>query len=125
MPIIKSAAKRMRQNNKRAGLNASYKRKVRTKTKEFINQVQKNDSSQAENSLKEAVSAIDKAAKRGIMHKNTAARRKSRLNRLYEQSFSKTKKSTVKKPAATKSSGQKQTTSPKTGKTQASKTKKS
>lgn len=108
MPIIKSAAKRMRQTTKRTKLNSSYRRKVHDRAKEFQGHVQAGEADKAKASLNQAVSAIDKAVKRGLLHKNTAARRKSRLNRLYDQTFAKGKKPAAKTTA--KSSPKKKST---------------
>lgn len=96
MPIIKSAAKRMRQNSKRARLNNSYKRKMREATKEFYAHVDNNKSTEAKTSLDKATGAIDKAVKQGIIHKNTASRRKSRLHRDFTKAFPKAKNSSKK-----------------------------
>lgn len=101
MPIIKSAAKRMRQNAKRNQINARYKRAMREATKQFIANVATKSQQPAQDSLTAAQKAIDKAAKRGIIHKNTAARRKSRLAKLYSETFGAAEaKPAAKKPAA-------------------------
>ncbi len=70
---IKSGLKRLRQAVRRRGRNQSVRSRVRTLVKEAAG------GSDAELML--AIKAIDKAAAKGIIHKNTAARKKSRLVR--------------------------------------------
>lgn len=81
MPNIKSAAKRARTAQVRALRNASTKSSVKTAVKKYEAQLAQGDLSAAEAALRKAISAIDKAAKKGVIHKNQAARRKSRLSR--------------------------------------------
>lgn len=73
-----SAIKRARQNETRRVRNKAIKSKVNT----LVNKVlETNEKEQAEVILKKAVSAIDKAASKGKLPKNTAARRKARLTK--------------------------------------------
>ena len=71
MPIIKSAKKRVRTAKKAAIRNSKTKRSVRTALKEFA-------SKPTDKSLINAQSNIDRAAKKGVIHKNKAARLKKR-----------------------------------------------
>ncbi|HED24033.1 MAG TPA: 30S ribosomal protein S20 [Firmicutes bacterium] len=82
MPNIKSAAKRARQNIKREQRNRRVKSMVKTAIRHFEESLQGENLEEARIKLNSAVRRIDKAAARGIIHKNNAARKKSRLNRL-------------------------------------------
>lgn len=74
-----SVVKRLRQSHKANLRNRAKK----TKTKSLIKKVEdSSDLKQAQENLKEAVSALDKAARRKIIHKKTAARTKARLSKL-------------------------------------------
>jgi len=75
---IKSAAKRAEIARKNALRNAPVKTSVRTSIRKFIETVSKED---AALELKKAVVAIDKAVSKGVLHKNAAARKKSRLTK--------------------------------------------
>ena len=83
MPIIKSAMKRVRQQAKRRSRNLAAKRNIKASSKQTLTAIAANDIKAAQDSLKQAISQIDKAAKKGTLHKNTAARRKSSLTRSY------------------------------------------
>jgi len=74
----KSAKKRIRQNAKRRVRNQATLSKMKTLMKKVHSST---DKTEAEVTLKEAVSFIDKAVSKGRLHKNTAARRKSSLTR--------------------------------------------
>ncbi|MCY3618501.1 MAG: 30S ribosomal protein S20 [Acidimicrobiaceae bacterium] len=77
---IKSQIKRNRQNEKRRLRNRAVRSEINTRTKAAIDAAEHDDET-AEESLRQAVKRIDKAAAKGVIHKNTAARRKSRLIR--------------------------------------------
>jgi small subunit ribosomal protein S20 len=79
MANIKSAIKRAKQNNKRRVQNASMKSAMRTAIKKFEALVNNNDVEQAKEAFVIATKKIDKAAQKGLIHKNAAARHKSRL----------------------------------------------
>ncbi|MCL4387262.1 MAG: 30S ribosomal protein S20 [Patescibacteria group bacterium] len=79
MPITKSAIKRARQNKKRREHNRELKEAFRIKVKDILKKGRANNLKEAEKLIPEAYKALDKAAKRGTIHKNAAARRKSRL----------------------------------------------
>ena len=72
-----SELKRVRQARKANLRNKAYKSTVSTSIKKVLNSTKKED---AMNNLNEAVRIIDKVASKGIIHKNKAARHKSRLN---------------------------------------------
>ncbi len=80
MANIKSQIKRNRQNEKRRVRNRAVRSEINTRTKAAIEAAEHGDET-AEESLRLAVQRIDKAAATGVIHKNTAARRKSRLSR--------------------------------------------
>jgi small subunit ribosomal protein S20 len=79
MANIKSAIKRAKQNEKRRAHNAAQKSAMRTAIKKFLQAVEMKDKEQAAILLKEASRKLDKAVTKGLIHKNTAARKKSRL----------------------------------------------
>lgn len=76
-----SAAKRHRQSVKRRTRNRSVKTKVKTHVKTFEAALEGNDKAAAQESLKAFSSEVDSAASRGVIHRNTAARKKSRLSK--------------------------------------------
>ncbi|AVM24683.1 30S ribosomal protein S20 [Bacillus pumilus] len=79
MPNIKSAIKRTKTNNERRAQNATVKSAMRTAIKQVEVSVANNDAEQAKAALSSAAKRIDKAVKTGLVHKNAAARYKSRL----------------------------------------------
>ena len=74
------ARKRARQAEKRRKHNASLRSLVRTAIKKVIAGIDAGDAEQAKAAYAEAVPVIDRMADKGIIHKNKAARHKSRLN---------------------------------------------
>ena len=74
------AKKRARQAEKRRTHNASLRSLVRTKIKHVVAAIVTGDAEQAKAALDSAVPVIDRMADKGIIHKNKAARHKSRLN---------------------------------------------
>lgn len=78
MPNIKSSIKRVKINQKKNLRNRMVKSAVKTEVKKF-NAVLAADPGSAVAELSVVTSTIDKAASKGIVHKNTANRRKSRL----------------------------------------------
>jgi len=79
LPNIKSAIKRNKQNEKRRIRNRIYRGGARTYVKKARTSLLGKDLQAAQQDTLEAVSALDKAAEKGAIHKNNAARRKSRL----------------------------------------------
>jgi len=75
MPILKSAIKKLKQDKKRTRVNKVYRENLRLAVK----QARKEKSAKA---VKLAYSALDKAAQQKVIHKNKAARLKSRLMKL-------------------------------------------
>ncbi len=75
------AKKRARQAEKARIKNASQRSMVRTYIKKVISAADANQAEQAQQCYKEAVPVIDRMADKGILHKNKAARLKSRLNK--------------------------------------------
>ena len=81
MPITKGAKKAIRSSKRKWVFNQRRRKALKGAVKEIDELVKKGDSKEAEGKLSDAYKAIDKAAKRGIIKKNTAARKKSRLAR--------------------------------------------
>ncbi len=79
MPNHKSAEKRVRQNETRRAVNRSNKSNLRTQIKKLRSALTASDKNLSQELLNPTVSSIDKAVNKGILHKNTAARHKSRL----------------------------------------------
>ena len=75
-----SALKRARQTEKRTTANRANKSRFRTALRKFRTALQSGDGAQAKASFGETVSLIDKAVKKGVIHKNTGSRYKSRLS---------------------------------------------
>jgi len=86
LPNIKSAEKRVRQNLTRELRNRRSKSILKTSIRRFEESLQGDDMEEAKNKLNHALRQIDKAATKGIIHKNNAARKKSRLSRIFNQS---------------------------------------
>ena len=80
MANIKSAKKRARQSEKHRQHNASLRSMVRTYIKKVTAAVAAGDKKLAEESLNAAQPVIDRMANKGLIHKNKAARHKSRLS---------------------------------------------
>jgi small subunit ribosomal protein S20 len=78
---IKSAIKRNKQNEKRRVRNRVYRGRARTYVRKAFTALDSNEVDSARTATVEAISALDKAAEKGVLHKNNAARRKSRLMR--------------------------------------------
>ena len=78
---IKSAKKRVIVSQKRADRNKAIKSRVKTYIKKVDAAIEAKDKEAAEAALKEAVSEINKAGSKGVYHKNTCARKVSRLTK--------------------------------------------
>ena len=83
MPNIKSAKKRVLIADKKKARNVNIRTYMRNRTKEYMAALE-NDTPDKEERLVKAISSIDKAAKHGIIHKNNADRRKSRLQKKFQ-----------------------------------------
>ena len=81
MANTKSAIKRIKQNHKRRLRNRLFAGRARTFVKNARSTSEEGTPSDARAATMAAISAFDKAAEKGIIHKNNAARRKSRLMR--------------------------------------------
>ncbi len=79
MPNHKSAEKRVRQSEKRRVINRSHRSKVRTYIKRLRAALDSGKAEAVQTALPEVISVIDKSVQKGVMHKNAAARYKSRL----------------------------------------------
>ena len=82
MPNIKSAKKRMRSNAKKATVNAVITTSMRTAIKKFEKEVKAGNKETASNNLNIAIQRADKAMSSGKIHKNKAARLKSRMTKM-------------------------------------------
>lgn len=76
-----SAKKRIRQNAKRRATNRGNKAQLKTSMREFNDVLATGDAAKTAEALKAAVKKIDQIASKGTIHKNTASRRKSLLQR--------------------------------------------
>jgi small subunit ribosomal protein S20 len=81
MPNHKSAEKRVRQTEKRNLINRANRSKLRTAIKKLRTSVASGAGQESQEMLYPTISLIDKAVNKGTLHKNTAARYKSRLTR--------------------------------------------
>ncbi len=79
MANIASAKKRMRQNLKRRARNRAIKSATRTQVRKFLAALGSGDLQAAQEQFRLAARTLDKAASRGVLHKNTVARQKSQL----------------------------------------------
>lgn len=85
MPNIKSAVKRVEVIHKRTLRNTRLKSALRTTIRRFNDALGKAVPEDAEMKLRNAVIALDKAVTKGILHKNAAARKKSRLTKRFNK----------------------------------------
>ncbi len=79
MPVTESAKKRLRQSDKRRLRNRVYRSQARTYIKRANQLIAEQKLDEAAEVASLAVSALDRAAQKGVVHKKNAARRKSRL----------------------------------------------
>lgn len=85
MPITKSAKKALRQSIKRRARNLIYKKKIKLALKQARALVSAGKQKEAKQLLPKIYKALDKAAKKGVIKKNTASRKKSRITRLVDK----------------------------------------
>ena len=86
MATHRSALKRIRSSEKKRQRNRIFRSSARTyvkKARQFIIEQGKTEESEA--AVRKAISALDKAAQKGVIHKNNAARRKARLMKMLNQ----------------------------------------
>lgn len=81
MPITKSAKKALRQSLRRKIRNSQKLRKLKSLLKEVRNLVSQKKIEEAKNFLPKIYKTLDKAAKEGLIKKNTASRKKSRITK--------------------------------------------
>ena len=81
MPNIKSAKKRLRQDAVRQKRNRMAKSEIRTLGRKVLESVKAGNIEEAESGLRIAAKRIDQVSGKGVIHKNAAARRKSRLSK--------------------------------------------
>ncbi len=81
MPTTISAKKRVRQNSKRRAINHWRKRRIKTQIKSFLQAIQEQDLATAEAAFRKTCGILDRIACTSTLHRNTVARRKSRLAR--------------------------------------------
>jgi small subunit ribosomal protein S20 len=79
MANIKSQIKRNRQNEVARARNKSTRSALKTKIKNFLQTAEAGDKDATATAYKDVASSLDKAASKGVIHKNTAANKKSRL----------------------------------------------
>lgn len=106
MPIIKSAKKRVRTAEKAAVRNSKTKRSLKSAVKAFGKALTGGDKKAVATSHAKAQSALDKAAKKKVLHKNKVARKQSQLAKAAKAAAgvdqSSVKKAAAKKPAVKK-----------------------
>jgi small subunit ribosomal protein S20 len=86
MANIKSQIKRNRQNEERRQRNKATRSALKTRIKRFDETVGSGDADAAQQAFRDATKALDKAAAKGVLHKNTAANKKSRLAKRLQRS---------------------------------------
>ncbi len=79
MPNIKSSVRSVKTDAERRARNSAVKSTIRTASRKTVEAVQAGAVEDAKQALVHATSVIDKAASKGVLHKNTAARKKSKL----------------------------------------------
>ena len=77
----KSAKKRIRQNSRRRVRNARIRTRARSSVRSARQAVESSDRNAGEVAVKSAIQELDRAASKGVLHRNNAARRKSRLQK--------------------------------------------
>ena len=88
MANIASQIKRNRQNEKARLRNQAARSEMKTMARKALEAAEAGDAEAAAAALRDAQRSIDRAVSRGVLHKNTAARRKSRLGRQVESRLS-------------------------------------
>lgn len=90
MPTTKSAKKRLKQSEARRLRNRATKSLLKTQMKKVSDAATSGDAAKADTEFRLAVKKLDRAGARHVIHKNTAARQKSRLSRLLKAAKQKT-----------------------------------
>jgi len=81
MPQTKSATKRLRQNVKSRDRNHAQRSRLKSNINKFLTQIEKKEKEQADLTLKQVSSLLDRAAGNGLVKRNYASRQKNRLSR--------------------------------------------
>lgn len=81
MPIIKQAIKRVKQDKVRTARNKHYKHHMKSLIKLMLDTIRRKESDKAVKLMPKVISSIDTCAKKNIIHKNNAARKKARLQK--------------------------------------------
>jgi len=89
MPIKKSAIKELRKSKKRTIVNVSKKRAIKDLIKKIRKAVEESKVDEAKKLAQDAVKLLDKAEKTKLLHKNTVARKKSRVYKAIKKASSK------------------------------------
>ncbi len=89
MPNHKSAEKRARQSERRRLINRTNRARLRTSIKKLRSALSSGDRQEISSLLPETVSELDKAVQKGALHRNAAARHKSRLTARVNQAAAK------------------------------------
>ncbi|PIP68604.1 MAG: 30S ribosomal protein S20 [Candidatus Omnitrophica bacterium CG_4_9_14_0_2_um_filter_42_8] len=79
MPILHASYKDIKQSAKRGLRNQSVKSELKTETKKFLDLISSKKTDEAKKQLTYLITQLDKAQSKGIVHKNTASRKISRL----------------------------------------------
>lgn len=82
MPIIKSAKKRVRQDKKRRARNFAVRARLRKAIRAFVDLIKDNKKGEAVKAFDVLQKEVDTAAKKNILHKNNAARKKARYAKM-------------------------------------------
>ena len=85
MANIKSAMKRAQVIRIRTRRNAAYKSMMKTAIRRFESALKSGDKDQTQEELRKAIRMIDKVQTKGVIHKNTANRKKSRLTKAFNR----------------------------------------
>lgn len=85
MANLKSAIKRVRSTDARTAKNKMVKSELKTAIKKFKKAIEENSIEEAKTTLANAVKLVDKAVSKGLIHKNNAANKKSRLTKMYNK----------------------------------------
>ena len=81
MPILHAAYKSIKVTKRRTARNISIKSLLKTETKKFLGLLAEKKFDESKKQLVQLISTLDKASSKGIIHRNTASRKKSRLTK--------------------------------------------
>lgn len=87
MANVKSAIKSIRQDARKTARNRPVRSSLKTYVKSAVSTISLGDEETSQEAVRIAISKLDKAAEKGIIHKNQAARRKSRLVKKLNKAF--------------------------------------